>query len=176
MAQNAKLRDQTREHAQYLSALNRKLDQIVSRLAQHGETLAAIVSHLGEDVIVAKIDDMRTKRREAHEAELAKSVQFMVDNGLAVAAPEGAVITTNSYIVGDEIAPDGTKTRIQHEMQRLDKEGQARYLGKKVGEEVTAVGFPTKVVVRAIYTIDAVKVHEFAAKKKAEASAKAEVK
>lgn len=173
MAQNQKLRDQAKEQGQYLAAINRKLDQVVARLAHHGETLAAIVSHLGEDVVTAKMEDLKTKRREKHEAELAESVQFMLDNGLATAVAEGGIVGPDSFVVGDEVSPDGTKVRIQHELKRLDQAGQARYIGKKVGDEVTVPGFPTKVVVRQIFTIDMVKVQEYAARKKAEAQAAA---
>ena len=173
MAENKKLREQTREQGQYLAAINRKLDQVVARLAHHGETLAAIVSHLGEDVVQAKMEDLKAKRREKHEAELAASVQFMLDNGLATESAEGALVGPDSFVVGDEVSPDGTKVRIQNELKRLDQAGQARYIGKKVGDEVTAPGFPTKVVIRAIYAIDMVKVQEFAAQKKAEAQAAA---
>lgn len=170
MAQNQKLRDQTREQAGYLTALNQKLDQVVGMLAKHGETLAAIVDHLGEDVIQANIDRLRAKRKAKNEAEMEESVQRLVSNGLATATPDG-VITETSFIVGEEVSPSGTSARIQHEMGRLDKTGQARYLGKKVGDEATEPGFPTKVVIKAIYQIDMVKVQEFAAKKKAEAAA-----
>jgi hypothetical protein len=173
MAQNKKLRDQTQEHAKYLAALNHKLDKILGLVAHQGEALAAIVAHLGEDVIVAKIADMKAARHQKHELELEQSVQFGLDNGLFVLAPEGSVITADSFVVGDEVSPDGTKTRIQHEVKRFDKEGQARYLGKKVGDEMTREGFPTKVVVRAIYSIDLAKVSELAAKRNAEASAHA---
>lgn len=174
MAQNQKLRDQTREQGQYLAALNRKLDQVVARLAQHGETLAAIVAHLGEDVVVAKMDDLREKRRLKHEEELEASVKFMLDNGLAKPAAEDAVLAPDSFMVLDEVDPNGVKTRAQHEMSRLDQAGQSRYLGKKVGDEVTNPAMPGyKVIVRAIYTIDMVKVREFAAHKKAEAQAQA---
>ena len=170
MAQNAKLRDQTREHAAYLGALNRKLDQLTVRVAHLGETLAAIVAHLGEDVIVAKMEEMRADRRRKHDEELEQSVKFMLDNELATPAPEGAAIGPDSFVVLDEVAPDGTTTRAQHEMKRLDAEGQKRYFGKKVGEEVTNPNVPGyKVVVKAIYTIDMVKVQQFAAKKKQEA-------
>ena len=70
MAQNQKLRDQTKELAQYTNALNGKIDQIVNRLAHFGETLAAVVDYLGEDCIQAKIDELRAKRRQKHEDEL----------------------------------------------------------------------------------------------------------
>ncbi len=173
MAQNQKLRDQSREQAQYLAALNRKLDQVVNRLAHHGETLAAIVAHLGEDVVQAKMEELKAQRRQKHEDELETSVKFMLDNELATLAPEGTVIDASSFIVGDEVSPDGSKVRIQHEMKRLDQAGQSRYLGKKVGEEVAVPGFPTKVIIRAIYTLDMVKIQEFAARKKAEAQAAA---
>lgn len=174
MAQNKKLRDQAAEQAQYLGALNRKLDQLVARVAHIGETLAAVVSHLDEGVIEAKMEDMRKQRRLKHEEELAASVDFMVQNELAKAAPEDGVIGIDSFVVGNEVAPDGSSIRIQHEMRRLDQAGQARYLGKKVGDEVTAPGFPTKIVITAIYTIDMVKVQEFATRKKAEALAAAQ--
>lgn len=172
MAQNAKLRDQTREHAAYLSALNRKLDQLTVRVAHLGETMAAIVAHLGEDVITKKMEDMRGERRRKHEEELERGVKFMLDNELAVAAaPEDGVIGENSFVVLDEVAPNGTTTRAQHEMKRLNPEGQKRYLGKRVGDEVTNPSVPGyKVVVRAIYTLDMVKVQQFAAKQRQEAA------
>lgn len=170
MAQNAKLRDQTKEHAQYLAALNRKLDQLTARVAHIGETLAAVVAHLGEDVITKKMEDLRADRRRKHDEELEQSVQFMLANELAVTAPADGVIGPDSFVVLHEVAPDGTVTRAQHEMKRLDAEGQKRYLGKKVGEVITNPQVPGwKVEVRAIYTIDMAKVTAFAAKKKQEA-------
>ncbi len=172
MAQNAKLRDQTRENAQYLVALNQKLDTLTVRVAHIGETLAAIVSHLGEDVVMGKMQDLRVKRREAHDAELEQSVQFMLNEGLATKAADDAVIDANSFVVMDQVDPEGNVTRAQHELKRLDAEGQKRYFGKKVGDEITNPEVPGyKVVVKAIYTIDMAKVAEFAARKKAEAAA-----
>jgi hypothetical protein len=55
-------------------------------------------------------------------------------------------------------------------MKRLDKEGQARYFGKKAGDEIVVPGFP-KVVIRQVFTLDMAKVAEFAAAKKAAAVA-----
>jgi hypothetical protein len=170
--QNQKLRDQTREQRQYLNALNQKLDQLTLRVAHLGETLAAIVSHLGEDVIVSKMQDMRDVRKRKREEELEQGVQFLLDNGLATATAPDSTIDANSFIVIDEVDSSGTATRYQHEMQRLDQSGQARYIGKKVGDEITVPGFDSKNVVRAIYTLDFAKIQAHTAKKKAEAAAK----
>jgi hypothetical protein len=181
MAHNQKLREQTAEistqlaqNTQYLNALNAKLDRAVNQMAALGETLAAVVAHLGEDVVTAKITELRNKRHAEHNAKLDESLKFLVDSGIGVEAPEGAVIERTSFIVGDEISPDGTSMRFQHELSRLDEEGQKRYLGKKVGDEVTKKGFPTKVVIRAIYTLDMAKVQEHAGRKAAEKRAQAE--
>lgn len=174
MAQNQKLRDQTAELTQHLSALTDKVNQLTARLAHQGEVMAAIVKHLGEDVVQKVIEDMRAERRRQHDEKLETSVKFMLDNELATPAPEDGVIGPDSFVVLNEVAPDGTATRAQHEMKRLDPEGQKRYFGKKVGDIVTNPQMPGwKVEVKAIYTIDMAKVAQFASKKKQEAAEKA---
>lgn len=172
MAQNQKLRDQANEQAGYINALNAKLDQLTVRVALLGETLAAVVDHLGEEVVKAKMTAARAKRKAEHEAKLEEGVEFLLKNGLAGPAAEGAVVELNSFVVADEKAPDGEIRRTQVDIKRLDKVGQARYMGKKVGDEITSPDAPGyTLTVRAIYVIDMVKVQEYAARKKAEALA-----
>lgn len=175
MAQNQKLRDQTAELSHHLSALTDKVNQLTARLAHQGEVMAAVVKHLGQDVVEGIINDMRAARRKEHDAKLDQSVQFMLDNELATKAPEDGIIGPDSFVVLNEVAPDGTVTRAQHEMKRLDAEGQKRYFGKKVGDIITNPEMPDwKVEVLAIYTIDMTKVAQFAAKKKQEAIERAQ--
>lgn len=171
MAQEAKLRQQVQQNTQYLLALNTKLDQLTARVAHIGETLAAVVGHLGEDVITAKMESMRAERKAKREAELEKSVEWMLNEGFGKLAPEGATINLDSFVVGEEHFQDGTVQRVQHEMKRLDAAGQKRWFGKKVGDEVTEPGFPSKCYVKVIYQLDMAKVQEYAARKKAEALA-----
>lgn len=173
MAQNQKLRDQTQDNSKYLIALNKKLDQVVVHLAQHGETLAAIVSVLGENTIETKINELRNSRRQNRELELEKIVQTTVDKGLIQLAPDSAVIDENSFIVGDEISQDGSSSRVQYELKSLDADGQSRYLGKKVGDEITKQGFPTKIVVRQIFVINHTKIQELVNEQKANLAATA---
>jgi hypothetical protein len=166
MAQNQKLRTQVQEHAQYLGALNRKLDQIVSLLAQHGETLAAIVSQLGEEVIESKMLGLRADRRQKHEDKLEQSVLFGIENGFFIPTAEGATVGLEHFVVGSEISADGSIARTQLEMKRLDRAGQARYFGKKVGDEIVVEGAPTKIVIQAIYVLDMAKLTEMQIKQK----------
>jgi len=53
-----------------------------------------------------------------------------------------------------------------HRECRRAQAGQARYIGKKVGDEVTLPGVSAKVIIDRIYTIDLVKVQQFAAEKR----------
>ena len=164
--QPIKLRDQAQQTTQYLQAMSSQLEHLVAKVAYMGETLSALVVLSGEDVVAAKMDELRTKRRIDHETKLEESVQFLLDKGLATLSEDGALIGPNSFVVGREVLPDGKSIRVQHEIMRLDQAGQARYIGKKVGDEVTLPGVSAKVIIDRIYTIDLVKVQQFAAEKR----------
>lgn len=158
--QNKKIRDQVKTIMDYALALNRKLDGTVHSLAYHGETLAAIVDILGEEVLTAKIKELRLKRKEKSEQQLKEGVAFLLDNKLADRLKDEDPITIDCFVVGEEIGADGS-SRIQHEVRRLDQEGQARYLGKKVGDDVTVPGAKTKVVIKEVYLLNSQAIKEY---------------
>jgi len=174
--QNSKLRTVTAEHAKYLSALNQKLDLVVNKLAEQGAALAAVVEIIGAKEVENKINDMKLARKNEREEQLKQSVQFLLANEILVPAIEGATVQADSFVVVNEVLADGTSDRGQFEMKRLDKAGQARYLGKKVGDEVTNPDVPgVKVIIIEIYSLDMVKYTQFVAAKKAEAAQAAQV-
>jgi len=174
--QNKKIRETTAEHAKYISALNQKLDLVVNKLAEQGAALAAVVEIIGAKEVENKINDMKLARKNEREEQLKQSVQFLLANEILVPAIEGATVQADSFVVVNEVLADGTSDRGQFEMKRLDKAGQARYLGKQVGDEVTNPDVPgVKVIIIEIYSLDMVKYTQFVAAKKAEAAQAAQV-
>lgn len=167
--QEKKLRAQVADLATRLEQVSSRIEQYVVRLAHLGETLATVVDIFGEDRVVEHMGELRLRRKEAHEKELQESVAKMVELGLASATE---VITDHSFIVADEVGPKGS-VRVQFEMKRFDAAGQAMYLGKKAGDEITAPDERTKVIIREVYIIDAAKVRQYRLKEQQEKLAKA---
>lgn len=120
-----------------IKLLGNKLDAVVKASAR-GENL--------NDDVIAKI------MVENNVEELKQKVLGLIQNGVLAAAEE---VTANSFVVGKEIAEDGSvaNPRMQFVVSALEEGVRAKFPGAKVGQTLDLQEGKWKFLVEEIYSI-----------------------